>query len=141
MKRNYLLLFFILIGIAVLSGNLTAGMSWVGHIGINFFFKQYGFLKSWWHSALICLGCLLIVGAILFFIDSTLSGIKRKTILLFFFVLFLSGLYFTFRDFRQDLSHRWMGERFHVGIYLYWIGACIISLFFALTEKNKLRDK
>ncbi len=137
MKRNYFLLFFILLCLSVLSGNLTAGMSFVGHFGIGFFYKQFSFFRSWWQSTLVCLGLMFTIMIILYFIDRALGGIKRKVILLFFFFCFLAGLYFTFRNFRADLSHRLLGERFHLGIYLYWIGFCIISLFFALTPKRK----
>lgn len=138
MKRNYLLLLFILICLSVLSGNLTAGVSLIGKIGISFFYKQFSFFQSWWQSALVCFALMLIIGIILYLIDKALNGVKRKTVLILFFLIFLAGLYFTFRDFRTDLSHRWLGERFHVGIYLYWTGFGIISLFFALTDKKKI---
>ncbi len=65
MKRNYLLLVFILICLSLLSGNLTAGVSLVGKIGISFFYKQFSFFKAggsrhwyaWhvcWSSVLYC---------------------------------------------------------------------------------------
>ncbi len=138
MKRNYLLLFFILVCLSLLSGNLTAGVSLVGKIGISFFYKQFSFFQSWWQSSLVCLALMLIVGTILYFIDRALKGRQRKVVLIACFLVFLVGLYFTFRDFRTDLAHRWLGERFHVGVYLYWIGFGIISLFFALTEKKEI---
>lgn len=138
MKRNYLLLFFILVCLSLLSGNLTAGVSLVGKIGISFFYKHFSFFQSWWQSSLVCLALMLVVGAILYFIDRSTNGLKRKIVLIACFLIFLAGLYFTFRDFRTDLAHRWLGERFHVGVYLYWIGLGIISLFFALTEKKKI---
>ncbi|HTG55720.1 MAG TPA: hypothetical protein VL943_05610, partial [Niabella sp.] len=121
-----------------LSGNLTAGVSLVGKIGISFFYKQFSFFQSWWQSTLVCLALMLIVGAILYFIDRSTNGPKRKVVLIACFLVFLAGLYLTFRDFRTDLTHRWLGERFHVGVYLYWIGFGIISLFFALTEKKAI---
>ncbi len=138
MKRNYLVLIFILIGIALLSGKLTTGMSIIGDWGIGLFYHQLSFLKNWWQSTLVCLGAFLIIGIVLFVIDRMLDGIKRKLVLLLFFLLFIIGLYLTFLNFRTDITHRWMGERFHMGIYLYWIGAGIISLFFGLTEKKKI---
>lgn len=138
MKRNYLLLVFILVFLSLLSGNLTAGVSLVGKIGISFFYKQFSFFQSWWQSSLVCLALMLVVGAILYFIDRSTNGLKRKIVLIACFLIFLAGLYFTFSDFRTDLTHRWLGERFHVGVYLYWIGLGIISLFFALTEKKKI---
>ena len=140
MKRNYLLLLFILACIALLSGSLTAGMSFVGHIGIGFLYEQLSFFKTWWQSALVCFSVMAGVLILLYIIDRVLSRIIRKVVMLLFFFLFLAGLYFTFQDFRTDLAHRWMGERFHVGIYLYWIGGCVISLFFMFTESKKLRN-
>lgn len=138
MKRNYLLLVFILVCLSLLSGNLTAGVSLVGKIGISFFYQQFSFFQSWWQSSLVCLALMLIVGTLLYFTDRSLSGLKRKVVLIITFLIFLAGLFFTFRDFRTDLTHRWLGERFHAGIYLYWIGFCIMSLFFALTEKKTI---
>lgn len=138
MKRNYPLLIFILALISLLSGNLTKGVSFVGKLGINLFYKEYKFFKVWWQAALVCFALMIIVTLILYFVDRALQGTKRKTVLLIFFFVFLAGLYFTFKDFRSDLSHRLLGERFHLGIYLYWIGFCVISLFYAFTPKKKI---
>lgn len=80
---------------------------------------------------------MIMVTVLLYFVDKSLNGVFRKIILLIFFFAFLAGLYFTFSNFRNDLSHRLLGERFHLGIYLYWIGFCIISLFYALTSKKR----
>ncbi|MCH5597382.1 hypothetical protein [Niabella ginsengisoli] len=46
MKRNYLLLLFILLGLSLLSGSLTAGVSLIGKIGISFFISSSPFLKA-----------------------------------------------------------------------------------------------
>jgi hypothetical protein len=124
---------------ALLSGYLTKKVSFVGKIGINLFYKEYKFFKIWWQAALVYFVVMLAVMVLLFFIDKSLKGAMRKIILLLFFFVFLAGLYFTFKDFRNDLSHRLLGERFHLGIYLYWIGFCIISLFYALTPKRGMK--
>lgn len=137
MKRNYPLLIFILTLISLLSGNLTKGVSFVGKMGINLFYKEYKFFKVWWQAALVCFAAMIIVTVLLYFIDKSLQGVTRKIVLLLLFFVFLSGLYFTFKDFRNDLSHRLLGERFHLGIYLYWMGFCMISLFYALTSSGK----
>lgn len=138
MKRNYALLIFILALISLLSGNLTKGVSLAGRLGINLFYKEYKFLKVWWQAALVCFVLMIAVVLLLYFIDRSLNGATRKIVLLLFASLFLAGLYFTFRDFRMDLSHRLLGERFHLGVYLYWIGFCAISLFYVLTPKKKI---
>ena len=137
MKRNYPLLIFILTLISLLSGNLTKGVSFVGKMGINLFYKEYKFFKVWCPAALVCFASMIIVTVPLYLVDKSLRGVTRKIVLLLLFFVFLSGLYFTFKDFRNDLSHRLLGERFHLGIYLYWIGFCVISLFYALTSSGK----
>ena len=138
MKRNYPLLIFILACISILSGNLTKGVSLAGRLGINLFYQEYQFFKVWWQAALVCFALMIVVTVMLYFVDKSLKGVFRKIILLVFFFGFLAGLYFTFSDLRNNLSHRLLGERFHLGIYLYWIGFCIISLFYALTPKKRV---
>lgn len=136
MKRNYYILSAILSGIALLSGILTSGISLVGRVGVNTFYKEYKFFKVWWQSALVCAVAFLVVGLLLYFIDKKFNGIKRICILLVFLLIFIGGLFFTYLDFRNDLAHRWLGERFHIGIYLYWIGFIIIDLFFVVIPKR-----
>lgn len=137
MKRNYPLLIFILAFASILSGNLTKGVSFAGKLGINLFYKEYKFFKVWWQSALVYFAAMILVALLLSFIDKALKSTTRKMALLVFFFAFLAGLYFTFKDFRSDLSYLLLGEHFHLGIYLYWIGACFISLFYASTTKAK----
>ena len=49
----------------------------------------------------------------------------------------LAGLYFTYYDFRHTTTHRLLGERFHLGGYLFWIGWIIISVYY-LTQKKQI---
>jgi hypothetical protein len=51
----------------------------------------------------------------------------------------LAGLYFTYVDFREVLEHRLLGERFHLGAYLSWLGWIAISLFFLVKRKRNYR--
>lgn len=136
MKRNYYILSAILSGITLLSGILTSGISLVGRVGVNTFYKEYKFFKVWWQSALVCAVAFLVVGLLLYLIDKKFNGIKRICILLVFLLIFIGGLFFTYLDFRNDLAHRWLGERFHIGIYLYWIGFIIVDLFFVVIPKR-----
>ena len=46
------------------------------------------------------------------------------------------GLYATYHDFRHDFSHRMLGERFHLGAYLFWIDWILIGLFFLFQKKG-----
>ncbi|AHF18080.1 hypothetical protein [Niabella soli] len=136
MKRNYTVLFGIILIIAFLSGVLTSGISLVGRAGVNTFYTSYKFFKVWWQSGLVCLGAQLVVLGILFIADRKCSGVKRLSILLAFLLLFLAGLYLTYSNFRTDLAHRWLGERFHLGVYLYWLGFCAIALYFIVTGSS-----
>ncbi len=126
-----------LAGLSLVSGILCSGISMVGRLGVNLFYKEYRFFKIWWQGALVCFGLMLLVLAVLYFLDKRLKPVAGKLVMWSFFLVCLAGLYFTYRDFRTDLSHRLLGEKFHLGIYLYWIGFSIISLFFALTKKAK----
>lgn len=136
MKRNYYILSALLLLIALLSSILTSGISFVGRVGVNTFYKNYHFFKIWWQGALVCLGLLVLVTLLLYGIDRKFKGSKRVLLLIIFLFAFLGGLYITYSDFRNDLAHRWLGERFHLGVYLYWIGFCISSLFFLLTQRT-----
>ncbi|MCF3109306.1 cytochrome d ubiquinol oxidase subunit II [Niabella sp. CC-SYL272] len=134
MKRNYYVLLVLLLFTALLSGILTSGISLVGRVGVNTFYKSYRFFKIWWQAALVCLLVLLLATLLLYAIDKKFKGHKRVLLLAAFLLIFLGGLYSTYSDFRNSLSHRWLGERFHLGIYLYWLGFCIADLFFLLTS-------
>lgn len=47
----------------------------------------------------------------------------------------VAGIYFSYLDFRRTLSHRWLGERFHLGVYLFWVGWIAITIFCALQKQ------
>jgi hypothetical protein len=51
-------------------------------------------------------------------------------------VIAIIGLYFTYSDFRNDFSHRLLGERFHLGFYLFWIGWMLISLYYLFQRRT-----
>lgn len=136
-NRNSILLFLFLILLAILSGNLTSGMSFVGHLGISFFYKQFSFFKTWWQSAIVFLGVMLIVFLLFGLINKSFKGFLKKVLYFILIGLFIAGFYFTYKDFNTDITYQWMGKRFHTGIYLYWLAACFIGLYF-LFAKNKL---
>lgn len=141
MKRNYFLLFCMILITAFLSGLLTSGISWVGRVGVNTFYAGYKFFKVWWQSGLVCLVLQLTIAAILYTIDRKYTHHKRTGALTILLLLFLAGFYFTYANFRANHSHRWLGERFHLGVYLYWIGFCMTDLFFIVTAKAPGYDR
>lgn len=135
MKRKASLLALLLV-LAGIAGYLLSKASLVGRVGISLFYKQYKFLKVWWQGGLL----VLVVWVLLFFLQGlaqrkTLPAISRL-IHIGAIVAALTGLYLTYQDFSNNLSHRWLGERFHLGAYLFWLGWIIISIFY-LTEKRK----
>lgn len=138
MKRKSLLV-FLLLTLSAIGGYLLSKVSLVGKMGISVFYKQYRFLKIWWQGALL----LFIVWMLLFFVQEWVqrkfSPMVSKRIQIGAIGAAVIGLYFTYQDFRHSISHRWLGERFHLGGYLFWVGWIIISIFY-LTEKRKLKQ-
>jgi hypothetical protein len=47
----------------------------------------------------------------------------------------IAGLLFSYADFRHTLSHRWLGERFHLGVYLFWLVWMAICVFILLKKR------
>src|ERR1700712_3396449 len=109
---------FILI-LSVVSGYLMSKASLVGKAGMSLFYREYNFLKIWWQGALLVLIGLSTLYFLHGFIQKkfSFSLVKRLNIIACF--LSLSGLYFTYDDFRHTLSHHLLGERFHIRIYLF----------------------
>ena len=135
MKRSSIL-FLILISISVISGWLLSKASLIGRTGINLFYKEYQFLKVWWQGALVVL--VVYIGLWLLHQLANSRFNRNRAILAHSLMLFiyLAGLYFTYQDFRTDLSHRLLGERFHLGAYLFWLGAIMIAIFYLFKNNN-----
>lgn len=135
MKRTFSFL-LILTALSALGGYLLSKASLVGRMGISLFYKQYSFLKVWWQAGLL----LLFVWVLFFLLQGwahrRLPPMKSRLVHIGSIFLALVGLFFTYQDFRNNLSHRWLGERFHLGGYLFWIGWMLVSLFY-LTERSK----
>ena len=136
MKRGFIITTFIIIWSA-LCGMMLSKITWIGRVGISVFHRDLQYLKTWWKGALI-VGCILVF---LYIIQSILERKLTKAIHTLFIALSSIGLYYTYSDFRNDSSHRLMGERFHIGVYLFWIGWIIISvLMLTILPKKKLTE-
>src|SRR5215203_450096 len=122
MQKTTPVILLLLAALAALSGYLLSKASLVGKTGISLFYKQYGFLKVWWQGAL----AVFIVWLLLFFIQGLVvrraKGNNAVLAHLAAIIMAAAGLFFTYQDFQNDLSHRLLGERFHLGTYLFWIG-------------------
>jgi hypothetical protein len=135
MRRSASLTLFLAI-LSVVSGYMLSGASWVGRVGINLFHQEYSFLKIWWQAALVVFGLLIFLYAIQSLVQRLASHVVSRTVHIFAIAAAIVGLYLSYDDFRHTLSHRWMGERFHIGVYLFWLGWIIISIYLLLAKKN-----
>lgn len=139
MKRfAYLLL--ILLALSGLAGYLLSKASLVGRMGISLFYKEYAFLKVWWQAGLLVLMVWLLLYFLLGWAQRKLSLRSSRWVYVGALFLAIVGLYFTYQDFRDTLSHRWLGERFHLGGYLFWIGWMLVCLFYISQTKQRLQD-
>lgn len=138
MKRNVILVISLAI-VSILIGYLLSSISLVGRAGINFVYTEYSFLKSWWKGAAL----VFVVWMILFMLQKTLLSKVSKTtsnlVQAIAILIAVASLFFSYSDFRNSLSHRWLGESFHLGVYLFWLGWIVISVFLLL-RKNETAD-
>jgi hypothetical protein len=135
MKRNSLFVPFLFL-LAALAGYLLSKASIVGRVGISLFYREYQFLKTWWQGGLV----VFVVWMILFLLQGLVQRRKPAKVARLVhtaaILVALAGLVLTYQDFRHTTSHRWLGERFHLGGYLFWLGWIGISIFY-LTNKKK----
>lgn len=134
MKGIVSLLFFQALSSTV-SGVLIANMSWLGKIGIGFFYKEYGILKVWWKTALL-LFCIQIILIVLFSIIKRVVSIRMMQGIAVISVI-LVGLagYATYIDFTTT-SHKLMKTSFHAGFYLFWASMAITCVYFMIIGKR-----
>jgi hypothetical protein len=134
MNKKLITLNAILIPLAVIIGWTLSKATIVGKVGIHLLHREYAFLNSWWKGALFVGSIWLVLEIIQYRIWNRYRRNINFAIQATFIFLAVLGLYFTYLDFRT-FSHGLLGDRFHIGGYLFWIGWCIISIFFI-----KLRD-
>jgi hypothetical protein len=135
MRRSASLTLFLAI-LAVVSGFMLSSASWIGNIGVSLFHSEYEFLRDWWKGAILVFTVWIFLYAVQSLILKISSHTVSNIVNIFAVVAAIIGLYFTYHDFRHNLSHRWMGERFHIGAYLFWIGWIIISAYLLMWAKN-----
>lgn len=139
MKRTvYLLL--VLLALSALTGYLLSKASLVGRVGISLLYKEYAFLKVWWQAGLTVLIVWLVLYFLLGWAQRKLMAKVSRWVQIGALLLALVGLFFTYQDFRNNLSHRWLGERFHLGGYLFWIGWILVCLFYVTNHKKALPE-
>jgi len=129
MNKKLITLNVILLPLAMIIGWTLSKASLVGKVGIHFLHREYAFLNSWWKGALFVWVVWLVLEIIQYRVWKRNRRNINLTIQTTFIFLAVLGLYYTYLDFRT-LSHGLLGDRFHIGGYLFWIGWCVISLFF-----------
>ncbi len=126
-----------LAALSLLSGYMLSKASLLGKAGISLFYKEYSFLKVWWQAGLLVFTVLMVLYFIQAIIhDRTSKSIARGTQITAIFIA-ITGLVLTYNDFRDNLAHRWMGERFHIGAYCFWIGWLSISIYLLFQKKKQ----
>ena len=134
LKRNSILV-LALATFALIDGYLLSAISFVGRTGINLVYTEYKFLKTWWKGAILVFIVWLILLGIQSYLSKKVSKATSNIIQAALLIVALAGLYLSYSDFRNSLSHRWLGERFHLGVYLFWLGWIAISIFVLVRKK------
>lgn len=134
-RSNFIFL-LCLVFFSLIAGYLLSAISFVGKIGIGLFHSEYQFLKTWWKGSLLVFSAWIMLWIIHVFLTKKLSPSKYIYAYVVSLAIALTGLYFSYADFRHILSHRWLGERFHLGVYLFWLG-WIGILIFAYRHKKQ----
>lgn len=114
--------------------------SWISRLGITLFHKNYNLLKVWWQGAI---ACMLIYGVLLLFhylAFRYLVPMSGKLLQLVALVLAVCSFLATYNDFHHQISHRFLGHLFHMGVYYFWAGWVFMALFF-LVSRSGYRPK
>lgn len=138
-KQN--LIFIISLALfSMFTGYLLSAISFIGKAGISLFYTQYQFLKTWWKGALLVFIVWIVLFVILYVMKKRVSKAASDIIFTVLLSISIAGLFFSYADFRNSLSHRWLGERFHLGVYLFWLGSIAIVLFLLSKKKTLSED-
>ena len=137
MDKKLITLNAILVPLAIIIGWTLSKATLIGKVGIHLLHREYAFLNSWWKGALFIWFVWLILGIIQYRIWKRNRRNLNLILQTIFILLAALGLYYTYLDFRT-FSHGLLGDRFHIGGYLFWIGWCIISIFFIRLRNDEI---
>jgi hypothetical protein len=137
MQKRHLSFIGLLAALSVITGVMLSSITFVGRVGMNMFYKQYNFLKIWWQGSLLVFAIWMLVFFAHYFMQKRISKASFLAGNLISLMVSIGGLYFTYCDFRNDFSHRLMGERFHIGAYLFWLGWIGISIFYLAQKSSR----
>ncbi len=137
MDKKIISLNLLLIPLAAIAGWTLSKATIIGKVGIHFLHREYMFLNSWWKGALFIWGVWIVMEIVQYRIWKKYRPNINRAVQISFIFLAVLGLYFTYLDFRT-FSHGLLGGRFHIGGYLFWIGWCIISIFYIKLRNDKI---
>ena len=137
MNKKIISLNAILIPLAVIAGWTLSKATVIGKVGIHFLHREYMFLNSWWKGALLVWGVWIVLEIIQYRVWKRYPRNINLAVQISFLFLAVLGLYYTYLDFRT-FSHGLLGDRFHIGGYLFWIGWGIISILFIKLRNDKI---
>lgn len=140
MNKKLITLNAALISLAVIVGWTLSKATIVGKVGIHFLHREYAFLNSWWKGALFVWGVWIILEIIQYRVWRKYRPSINLMVQASCIFLAVLGLVYTYFDFRT-FSHSLLGQRFHIGGYLFWIGWCIISNFFIKLRNDEPATK
>jgi hypothetical protein len=135
--RRFVPFVLFLLFLSCLSGYLMSKPSLIGKVGIDLFYKEYKFLRTWWQGALAVFITLLVLLFLQGLIQRKLSRNSANLIQVVMILLALAGFYFTWYDFKHTTTHRWLKTSFHIGAYLFWLGWIIVSVFYLTASKTR----
>ena len=115
---------------------LLSKASWIGRVGMTFFYKEYNLLKIWWQGAIAVYIVLLLLFALHAFLQRVLRPVAARLMHIAGLLIAIMCLYLTYDDFTNNLSHRLLGWRFHYGFYLGWAGWILICLFYVFKKRS-----
>lgn len=133
-----MLLVAFLFSLSAICGYLLSKPSLTGKVGITLFYKEYGFLKTWWQGGLVVFIVLLLVFGLQAWAEQKLLKPKARVVFISFLVAAFAGFYATYFDFKHTTTHRWLGQQFHLGAYLFWGGWIITCIFFLLQKEKEM---
>src|SRR6476620_10210523 len=113
--RKWIPVLLVILIVSMTSGFLMSRPSLSGRLGINLVYTEYKFLRTWRKGALAVMLVLSIFTLAQGLAQSRLPQRKAALVHGLMILLALAGLYFTWSDFTNTMTHRWLGSRFHIG--------------------------
>jgi hypothetical protein len=134
--RKWIPLLLLILLVSLTSGILMSRPSLSGRLGINLVYTEYKFLRTWWKGALAVMLVLSIFTIAQGLAQARMPQRRAALVHGLMILLAITGLYFTWSDFTNTTTHRWLGSRFHIGAYLFWLGWIAISIIFLSWYKD-----